>query len=326
MKSLLRDATTLSLPSAISVVGSGSFRTHATHTCVDEPATHTRFSIRLVILGMSTLLAVTVGCARLQPTFADIQPTASARQRVIDEMIDSTVKVTIERNARRVTSASGVVIASRPAGHATEAVSYVLTAAHVLAGGDGAAIVVGFCGPQAARGKFTATVISQGKPDTLDLALLRISGIAVPPVRLPEDDLVRLGQPILVIGFPEGERLGLSGGIVSQLPLSARPNGIPADRPEQRIVIDAAAPRGVSGGGVFEVETGRLVGIVQGHQTVSLAVKDQAQSYTLKFPVPGATFVVPMTQIRPFLGSPETAIELNALLPATAQAVPGLPK
>ena len=326
MKLLPRGTATRSRPSANSVEGFASFRTDATHTCVDEPSTHARFSIRLVILGMSALLAVSVGCARLQPTVADIQPAASARQRVIDEMVDSTVKVTIERNARRVTSASGVVIASRPASHATEAVSYVLTAAHVLAGGDGATIVVGFCGTHAARGKFTATVISQGKPDTLDLALLRISGIAAPPVRLPEDDLVRLGQPILVVGFPEGERLGLSGGIVSQLPLSARPNGIPADRPENRIVIDAAAPRGVSGGGVFEVETGRLVGIVQGHQTVSMAVKDQAQTYTLKFPVPGATFVVPMTQIRPFLTSPESATELHALPPATAQAVPDLPK
>lgn len=285
-----------------------------------------RFSVRLLILSLSTLLAVTVGCAPLQPTVSDIQSAASARQRMIDETIDSTVKVTIERDARRVASASGVVIASRPAAGAMEAVSYVLTSAHALAGGDGATIAVGFCGPHASRGKFTATVISHGKPDTVDLALLRVSGIAAPPVHLPEDDLVRLGQPVLVIGFPEGERLGLSGGIVSQLPLSARPNGIPADRPENRIVIDAAAPRGVSGGGVFEVETGRLVGIVQGHQTVSMAVKDQAQSYTLKFPVPGATFVVPMTQIRPFLTSPESAAELRTLLPATAQAATSLPK
>jgi hypothetical protein len=91
-------------------------------------------------------------------------------------------------------------------------------------------------------------------------------------------------------------------------------------------VIDAAAPRGVSGGGVFEEETGRLVGVVQGHQTLSMAVKDQAQSYTLKFPVPGATFVVPMTQIRPFLTRPESMAELQNLLPATAQASSGLPK
>ena len=284
------------------------------------------FPFSLVVLSLSALLAVTVGCARLQPTVADAQSAANVRQRAIEEMIDSTVKVTIERDGRRIASASGIVIASRPTADMMEAVSYVLTAAHTLAAADGAKVVVGFCGPQASRGKFEATVISRGKPDTQDLALLRISGVAVPPVRLPEDDLVRLGQPILVIGFPEGERLGLSSGIVSQLPLSARPNGIPADRPEHRIVIDAAAPRGVSGGGVFEEETGRLVGIVQGHQTFSMALKDQAQSYTLKFPVPGATFVVPMTQIRPFLASPESLAELRALLPANARAASDLPK
>ena len=312
--------------SAITRHGPERFHTGATHNCADNPDMRSPFPIRLIILGLSALLAVTVGCARLQPAVSDAQSAASARQRAIEEMIDGTVKVIIEREGRRVASASGVVIASRPAVDTMEAVSFVLTAAHTLAGVDGATVVVGFCGPQASRGKFTATVISRGKPDTQDLALLRVSGIAAPPVRLPEDDLVRLGQPILVIGFPEGERLGLSSGIVSQLPLSARPNGIPADRPEHRIVIDAAAPRGVSGGGVFEEETGRLVGVVQGHQTLSMAVKDQAQSYTLKFPVPGATFVVPMTQIRPFLTRPESMAELQNLLPATAQASSGLPK
>ena len=326
LQSLLQESKLSPLPTAVNVEASECFRTGATHICADNPAMQTRFPIRLVILSLSALLAVTVACARFQPTVSDTQSPASARQRVIDEMIDSTVKVTIERDARRVASASGVVVASQAAGDATEAVSYVLTAAHVLTGGEGAKIVVGFCGSHAARGKLLATVISQGKPDTLDLALLRVPGIAAPPVRLPEDELVQLGQPILVIGFPEGERLGLSGGIVSQLPLLARPNGIPADRPEHRIVIDAAAPRGVSGGGVFEVETGRLVGIVQGHQTVSMAVKDQSQSYTLKFPVPGETFVVPMTQIRPFLASPEVSAELRALLQATAQAASGLSK
>jgi len=301
------------------------FPTGTAQFCVQDPAVLLSFSTRLVILSVSVLVVMAIGCARLQSATSDMPSAASARQRAIDEMIDSTVKVTIEREGRRVASASGIVVASRAAAE-TEAVSYVLTAAHVLAGGDAAAITVGFCGPAAARGKFPATIVARGTPDALDLALLRVRGIAAPAVRLPTDDAVWLGQPILVIGFPEGERLGLSGGIVSQLPLSARPNGIPADRPEHRIVIDAAAPRGVSGGGVFEVETGRLIGIVQGHQTVSVAVKDQAQSYTLKFPVPGATFVVPMAQIRPFLARPEASAELRALLPGTAQAATSLPR
>jgi serine protease Do len=301
------------------------FRTEGAHFCGEVRTISKSLSTWLVVFSLSVLVAMAIGCARLQPAASDIPSAASARQRAIDEMIDSTVKVTIERDGRRVASASGVVVASR-AGAGTEAVSYVLTAAHVLTGGDGATIMVGFCGSDAARGKLSATVIIRGTPDTLDLALLRVPGLAAPAVHLPADDAVWLGQPILVIGFPEGERLGLSGGIVSQLPLSARPNGIPADRPEQRIVIDAAAPRGVSGGGVFEAETGRLVGIVQGHQTVSMAVKDQAQSYTLKFPVPGATFVVPMAQIRPFLARPEASAELRTLLPATAQAASSLPR
>ncbi|HSB67894.1 MAG TPA: serine protease [Candidatus Methylomirabilis sp.] len=239
---------------------------------------------------------------------------------MIDRIVNASVKVAIEQDGHRVTTASGIVIASRPAGQDTEAISYVLTSAHALTGGDRATVFVGFCGPSAARGKVAATVVSQGNPGTLDLALLRVSGIAVPPVVLPEDDRIRLGRQILVAGFPEGQRLGISGGIVSQLPLSAIQNGIPADREDQRIVIDAAAPRGVSGGGVFDAETGNLIGVVQGHQTFSVAVKDQAQSYSLKFPVPGATFVVPMTQIRPFLASPDVANELPGLLPVPAQA------
>jgi S1-C subfamily serine protease len=252
----------------------------------------------------------------------DPLPKQSARQEVIDGIVGSSVKVLVERNGRPLTFASGIVIASRPSGQDGEAVSYVLTVAHALTGGADTSVFVGFCGSDARRGKLAATVIGRGKPETEDLALLRVPGLAVPAVVFPEGEQVRLGRQILVVGFPEGQRLGISGGIVSQLPLSENENGIPAERAEQRIVIDAAAPRGVSGGGVFEAETGRFLGIVQGHQTVSFAVKDQAQSYTLKLPVPGATFVVPAAQIRSFLAGPTLAQEMSGASPATARVLP----
>lgn len=306
---------------------SASFPTGHPHFCVSVAfSLLPRSTGRLAFFSATAILSLAIGCAQLPPSTANLQPVPSTRQDLIDRIVTSSVKVAVERDARLVAFASGVVIASRPASQNAEAVSYVLTAAHALAGGGGATIFVGFCGPDAARGKFAATVISQGTRDTLDLALLRVPGLAAPPVLFPTDDRVRLGQPILVVGFPEGQRLGISGGIVSQLPLSEIENGIPADRAEHRIMIDAAAPRGVSGGGVFEVETGRLVGIVQGHQTVSVAVKDQTQNYALKFPVPGATFVVPAGQIRPFLARPEVATELSSALPVTAHAVPALPR
>ena len=306
----------------IGVHGSAGFDTAGTHPCfhIGPLAPPRHHPIRSAVLIVGAILALTLGCARIQPTVSDNYTTQSPYQRVIDRLVNASVKVAVEQDGHRVTTASGVVIASRTAGQDTEAVSYVLTSAHALTGGDRATVSVGFCGPSAARGKVAATVIDRGNPGTLDLALLRVPGIAVPPVVLPEDDLVRLGRQILVVGFPEGQRLGISGGIVSQLPLSAIQNGIPADREEQRIVIDAAAPRGVSGGGVFDAETGNLIGVVQGHQTFSVAVKDQSQSYSLKFPVPGATFVVPMAQIRPFLASPDVAKELPGFPPVPTQA------
>jgi S1-C subfamily serine protease len=293
------------------VAASASFDAIGTHHCVHRPATPPPHAIRLAFLLVSTIFALAVGCARIQPTASNVQTTQTIRQSVIDRIVAASVKVVIERGARRVRSASGIVIASRPASQDTEAVSYVLTVAHVLAGTEGATIGVGFSGSHAARGKFAATVISQGKPDALDLALLRVLGIAVPPVLFPEDDRARLGEPVVVVGFPEGQRLGIFGGIVSQLPLSELQEGIAADRAEHRIVIDAAAPAGVSGGGVFDVETGHLIGIVQGHGTFSITVKDRAGPYALKFPVQGETFVVPMTQIRSFLTNPEVAKELR---------------
>jgi len=304
---------------------SASFPTGCPHFCA--PVDFSRFprsGVRLAYFSAAAILSLAVGCAQLPPSAANLQTAPTARQDLIDRIVTSTVKVAVERDARLVAFASGVVIASMPATQNAEAVSYVLTAAHAIPGGGGVTIFVGFCGPDAAHGKLAATVISQGTRDTLDLALLRVPGLAAAPALLPTDGRIRLGQPILVVGFPEGQRLGISGGIVSQLPLSEIENGIPAERAEQRIVIDAAAPRGVSGGGVFDVETGRLVGIVQGHQTVSVAVKDQTQNYALKFPVPGATFVVPAGQIRPFLTRPEVATELSGVLPVSARAVPAL--
>lgn len=281
-----------------------------THHGVGSSTRPRRDAIRSAWFLAGTVLALATGCAQIQSSGPSIQAMRTTRQGVIDRIVDVSVKVAIERDARRVRSASGIVIASRSADQDTQAVSYVLTVAHVLDGKDGATIWVGFSGPHAARGKFEGIVTSQGTPDAIDLALLRVSGIAIPPVQLPEDDRARAGEQIVVVGFPEGQRLGIFGGIISQLPLSEIQEGIPTDRVEYRIVIDAAAPRGVSGGGVFAVETGRLIGIVQGHQTFSITVNDHAGPYALKFPVPGETFVVPMTQIRSFLAEPEVAREL----------------
>ncbi len=247
-----------------------------------------------VALGILLCLAAT-GCATIGTIGSD------DRQAVIDRIVAASAKVTIEQGGRRIGSGSGVVVASRAEGPDTDAVSYVLTAAHILDGKDGAEVFVRFTGENAVWGKFAATVPHRGSAETLDLALLLVPGIAVHPASFAEEDQARLGEEILVVGFPWGKRLGLFAGIVSQVPADGKADGSADEGNDPTIIVDASVANGVSGGGVFRVASGSLLGVVEGYQTASIAVKGATRTYSVKVPMPGETFVVPLTRVRRFL-------------------------
>ena len=241
------------------------------------------------------LCVATSGCA----SFAS--RAQAERQIVIDHIVASSAKVFVEQNGRRLNSGSGVVVTSRVEGASAEPVSYVLTAQHLLDGKTEASFFVRFTGPYAVRGKHAGTLVRQGKVEGLDLALLRVPGLQVPAATLPDDDQVHLGEEILVVGFPWGKRLGIFSGIVSQVPVDGRDAGAPDEGIDQTIVVDAASAKGVSGGGVFREAGGVLLGIVEGYQTASVAVEGRAQAYSVKVPMSGYTFVVPVARLRQFL-------------------------
>jgi len=261
-----------------------------------EPARR-RISVPLVVLTFSLTVYLTLaGCA----TTRSISPTD--RQSIIDRIVASTAKIMVEQDGRHLSSGTGVVVASKAGGPDLEAVSYVLTAAHVVEGSRDGKVLVRFTGPYAFQGRFVATVSCRGDPDTLDLALLRVPGIAVPPAVFPaSEDQIRLGEEILLIGFPWGKRLGMFSGIVSQVPADGGIESPPDEGTDPTIVVDAASAKGVSGGGVFREATGTLIGVVEGYQTASVAVKDKASTYSISVPMPGETFVVPVPRIRRFL-------------------------
>jgi hypothetical protein len=246
------------------------------------------------MLGAAACLFL-AGCALTAP-----RPLAD-RQAVIDRIVSVTAKVIVERDGKRVGSGSGVVVASTPAGPDGPAATYILTAQHVLDGKERAAVFVRFVGSQATSGKLAATLFRAGNAETLDLALLRVMGLAAAPAVLATAD-ARLGQEILIAGYPWGKRFGLFSGIVSQLPAGAAETGQPDDATaEATLVVDAASANGVSGGGVFQEDTGELLGVVEGYQTASIAVESRTRAYSLKVPVAGETFVVPGGRIRQFL-------------------------
>src|SRR5205814_3170319 len=106
---------------------------------------------------------------------------------------------------------------------------------------------------------------------------------------------VGVGDDVVVIGAPYGRSLSVSAGIVSQLEID--------DQDVQRgMKTDAPIGYGASGGGVFDVPSGRLVGLVEGYRTAKVAFggisKDE---FSFDVPMPGETFLSPPFKIRAFV-------------------------
>ena len=248
-----------------------------------------------VILALPVLVWGAASCSGLAARGAN----PADRQAVIDRIISTTAKVVVERSGERVASGSGVVVGSSAPGE--EPATFVLTAAHLIQGKPDTAVYVRFTGTVAGRGKHLARIVRRGDVDSLDLALLRVASVVLPPVSLVDPAEVRLGEEILIVGFPWGKRLALFSGIVSQVPGEAAADGGAEERGGPSVMVDASVGNGVSGGGVYQEATGRLLGVVEGYRTASVALKDRTQTFSLKVPMPGETFVIAVEQIREFL-------------------------
>ncbi len=135
-----------------------------------------------------------------------------------------------------------------------------------------------------------------------DLALLAIDGPAVPALKLAAQDAVE-GTAIALMGFPIGNALGqvhaTHRGIVSAWTAIATPAGGPAglnpravrqlrDGAFKVMQLDAIAYPGNSGGPVLDIETGEVVGVLQGG-----AIKGTKEA-ALSAPT-GITYAVPVS-------------------------------
>lgn len=89
----------------------------------------------------------------------------------------------------------------------------------------------------------------------------------------------------------------LAGGIVSQV--NADDGG---DRETaSRLMVDAPVSYGSSGGGVFEARRGALIGVVEGYNTARVSSQGADPVWYIDVPVPGQTFVTPLSEVKRFL-------------------------
>jgi len=214
---------------------------------------------------------------------------APTRSELLRGVLPSTVQLLAERSGGGRRAASGVVLASDPARGCT----WVLTAGHFVAPPVPEVIYIRTTG---ARQRFRATVARADSQS--DLALLLVPGLVLPPVRRRE--VAHLGDEVWVVAFPRGRQMTVASGTVSQVG-----TGSETDATEGPVrLIDTSVSYGASGAGVFDAETGELIGVVEGYRTAQIAARD-APDRVMEIPVPGETLVIPAETIRRFLAGTE---------------------
>jgi S1-C subfamily serine protease len=147
-----------------------------------------------------------------------------------------------------------------------------------------------------------------------DLALLRISGSALPALAVGLDT-VREGDTLAFTGFPIGNVLGFFAPVTHRAMVSAvTPVALPSGTAKQldaRVVrrvrsgvfpvlqLDATAYPGNSGSPLYDIETGRVVGIIN-----MVFVKGTRES-ALSQPS-GITFAVPVRHLEELLATAQS--------------------
>jgi S1-C subfamily serine protease len=216
---------------------------------------------------------------------ASTPPPASERSELIGEILKSTAQLRAEREGGTRRAASGVVLAA----DAQTRRAFILTTRHFLDPPHAQQVFVRVPGRETVvRG--TIAFVSRD----LDIAIVEAQPLDVTPVRLKVS--TRLGDDVLVISFPWGQRFTVVRGVVSQI-TSPTDKTLVTGAPR---MIDASVSYGSSGGGVFDARSGELVGIVEGHRTVRVAIPE-VRERPLELPVAGETTLIPATAIHHFL-------------------------
>ena len=153
---------------------------------------------------------------------------------------------------------------------------HVLPDPEALAGASGRQLMLQVRQPGSKEWNLrAATVLARDRIH--DLALVRFEGSAVPPLALAASERAREGAEIAIMGFPLGGALGFSTvthhGVLAAITGIALPPPVASALNERAIrqlregtfdiyQLDATAYPGNSGGPVFDVASGEVLGIL----------------------------------------------------------------
>ena len=222
------------------------------------------------------------------------QAQRPSRKELVKRILPHNVRLAIHEGGKARRTASGVVIGNEKTPEGL--VSYVLTNAHAVEMGDlkDPRLVV-IVDERADSTEYTGQVVATGAVPDMDLALLKVPGLPLAPAQLASDTELELGDDVVVAASPFGRALSLSGGMLSQVEWD-KTSKVP-----RMVKTDAAIGYGASGGGIFSLESGKLLAIVEGYRTAKVGFAVAEQNFSFDVPMPGETFAAPTSKVRQFL-------------------------
>ena len=204
------------------------------------------------------------------------------RGELIRGILASSVQLRSEREGDARRAASGVVVAADPQSRRV----WIVTTRHFIEPSPPGKIHVRLPG----RMSVVPANVAFVSPDH-DLAIIESENLDVLPARLKM--VAHLGDEILLVAFPWGQRFTVVSGVVSQVASLTGEAG-PAR------MVNASVSYGSSGGGVFDTRTGKLVAIVEGYRTAKVAIPEMKER-VLEMPVAGETTLIAAPTIFRFL-------------------------
>jgi S1-C subfamily serine protease len=182
------------------------------------------------------------------PAQASASGANSSVRDIVRNIEPAIVWVVAELDAGDFSQGTGVIIRED---------GYILTNAHVVEGST--SITIGW--PDRFDRSQLAAEVAAFDPD-LDLALLHVSGAHLPTIPVNPLAPPCVGDALITMGYPAGEQLGLDNLTVTRGLLSSiRVDSEAGDRVYQ---TDATVTLGCSGGPLYDLDTGAVIGIIQG--------------------------------------------------------------
>jgi serine protease Do len=221
-------------------------------------------------------------------------PARPSRKQVVRGILPSTVRMLVTENGKTRRTASGVVIGTERTEKGVA--SYVITNAHAVGMDDlKSPRMVITQERQGELSEYPVEVAAVGQVPEMDLALLKVPGVELTAAQLAEDAELELGEDVVVAACPFGKSTSLSGGMLSQVEWD------PQAKCPKMVKTDAPIGYGASGGGIFSLETGKLLAIVEGYRTAKVGFAVANEDYSFDVPMPGETFAAPSSKVRKFL-------------------------